>query len=607
VSGIAESQVTGGTLGGARHARAAGGRPFTAVSAVIVVITALALALRVYYQYTRAGFLLGVTEYDDGPYFGSALRLAVGVLPYRDFIIVQPPGITLLLTPVALLARVTGTAFGMELARILTTAASGAGVVLAGLLVRRYGTLTVLITCGAIAVHPLSIAAAHTVLVEPWLVLFCLIGALALFDGDGFARGRRLVWAGVAFGFGGAVEVWAIVPVVVAVLLLLPRPAVPGEEPRGLMARLRGAPGRAGPFVAGVAGGFLVPVLPFAALAPRQFYDGVIVAQIQRVSQARVPVWGRLANIIGIVNPTSGQETAVFVIAIVVAVAIVALVAAAWLVTRRPPPLLEQFVVLTSALIIVMFCLADQFYYHFVAFLVPFLGASIALPVSRLLTAARAAGNADPAHDSPAQPRDPPPLAPQPHAHPGQVRGAPPHIPQSQGRPAPARRVLWWLTAGVSAAAIVFVAVTQFQAESARTFTIGPAPRAIEYIIPPGACVLTDQVSMTILANRFYSDVPGCSQMVDGLATDLALSHGKKPSEGAGYVPAVAALWRQAFAHAQIVLLSHNNIGRIAWTPALRAYFAGNFVELHSPWKQVTIYKRKGYSLHKARATAKHH
>ena len=47
----------------------------TPVNAIIVVATLLALGLRVYYQYTRPGFLLGVTEYDDGPYFGSAVRL----------------------------------------------------------------------------------------------------------------------------------------------------------------------------------------------------------------------------------------------------------------------------------------------------------------------------------------------------------------------------------------------------------------------------------------------------------------------------------------------------------------------------------------------------
>ena len=541
MSDVVESQVAGGGLGAGRHARAPARRSRAAVAVVIAVTTALALALRIYYQSTRAGFLAGVTEYDDGPYFGSALRLAAGVLPYRDFFIVQPPGITLLMTPVALVARVTGTAIGMELARVLTIAASGAGVVLAGLLVRRYGTLAVLITCGIMAVHPEAIAAAHTVLVEPWLVLFCLIGALALFDGDGLARGWRVAWAGVAFGFGGAVEGWAIVPVVVAVLLFVPKVR------------------RAWPFAAGVAAGFGVPVLPFAALAPRQFYESVIVAQLERVTPARTPVWGRLANIMGIVNPTPGQETAVLVISIVAAALVVAAVVAAWLISRRPPPLLERFVLLTTGLVVVMFCLADQFYYHFVAFLVPFAAMSIALPLSRLLALARAGG----------RPR--------------------------------ARRVARSLTAAAAGVAVVFVAVTQFRAESVRANVIGPAPRLVDRIIPPGSCVLTDQVSMTILANRFYSDVPGCSQMVDGLATDLALSHGRKPSNGAGYVPAVAAVWRQAFSRAQFVLLSPNNTGRIAWTPALRAYFNASFVPVNSYWKRVALYKRKGLKLHRER------
>jgi len=144
-------------------------------------------------------------------------------------------------------------------------------------------------------------------------------------------------------------------------------------------------------------------------------------------------------------------------------------------------------------------------------------------------------------------------------------------------------------------------AVTQFRAESAGGSVLGPAPRAIDRIIPPGACVLTDQVSMTILANRFYSDVPGCSQMVNSTGTDLALSHGRRPSDGAGYVPAVAAVWQQAFSHAQLVLLSPINGDRVAWTPALRAYFTANFVKLGSHWKYVALYKRKGFDLAQAR------
>lgn len=85
-------------------------RTLTPVTAVITAATLLALALRLY-QLSRPGYLLGVSEYDDGPYFGSALRLLNGAIPYRDFVIVHPPGITLLMLPAALLAKTAGTAW----------------------------------------------------------------------------------------------------------------------------------------------------------------------------------------------------------------------------------------------------------------------------------------------------------------------------------------------------------------------------------------------------------------------------------------------------------------------------------------------------------------
>ncbi len=108
------------------------------VALIITGFTVIGLGLRLFLL-SRPGYLLGVTQYDDGPYFGSALRLVHGALPYRDFIIVQPPGITLLMSPAALLAQVTSTAWGMAAGRILTVAASAAGIVLVGLLARAPG------------------------------------------------------------------------------------------------------------------------------------------------------------------------------------------------------------------------------------------------------------------------------------------------------------------------------------------------------------------------------------------------------------------------------------------------------------------------------------
>jgi len=58
---------------------------------VIIITTLLAFALRLHFQHARPGFPLGVDEYDDGPYFGSAVRLVHGSMPYRQFVLVQPP------------------------------------------------------------------------------------------------------------------------------------------------------------------------------------------------------------------------------------------------------------------------------------------------------------------------------------------------------------------------------------------------------------------------------------------------------------------------------------------------------------------------------------
>jgi hypothetical protein len=508
----------------------------TPVNLAICGITVLALAIRVYYQYTRPGFLLSVTEYDDGPYFGSAVRLIHGSLPYRDFVLVQPPGITLLMSPVGLLSKLTGTASAMAVGRVLTALASTAGVALVGLLVRHRGLLTVLIACGITAVYPDAVAAAHTVLVEPWLALFCLLGALAVFDRDRLtASTRRLAWGGAAFGFGGAVEAWAIVPVLVVLALALPQ--------------IR----RAVIFAAGVAAGFLIPVLPFALIAPVKFYQSLIVAQIgSRAHATRIPVLDRLDHMAGVFD-LNLPDTALVLVTLAIAAFIVLAYAVSWYRTSQPPARLDWFTAATTALTAVLFLWPPQFHYHFAAFLAPFLALSVALAAGRLLATAQQAAPA----------------------------------------PAAADRMGRW-SAGAAAAVLAVMTLIQFHAESIVPPVLGPVPAAVDRIIPPGACVLTDQVSLTINANRFVSAVPGCPQLVDTLGTALALSHGLTPGTGAARVPAVAAVWSEAFSHAQYVLLTRINTRRIAWSPSLRAYFRSHFRRVYTSPRHLTLYVRKG-------------
>ena len=502
------------------------------VNAVIITVTVVAVALRLY-QLTRPDYLLGVTEYDDGTDFGSAILLVHGYLPYRDFIMVQPPGITLLMAPVAALTHELGTAWGMGVGRILTAVAGGAAAGLGGLLVRHRGLLAVLLTSGIIAVYPASVQSAHTVLLEPWLVLFCLLGALAVFDGDRLAGLRRLAWGGAAFGFAGAIKVWAILPVVVIVVLIL------------AARRLRGAL----LYVAGVAAGFLVPVLPFAALAPRAFYHSVVVAQLVRIDTVRTALSYRLHQMTGLTDFTSLGPVPITLVTLAIIALVVVSCVVAWRRTGQRPPLVEQFAYGTTVLTIVAFLWPADFYYHYAGFLAPFLALAVALPVARLASALRPADGGDAA------------------AHPA------------------ARRLTAWAVPA-AAAALVAMTIVQVSFESSLQPPLAPTTPGLtgdavsqaRAVIPAGACVLTDQASYAIAANRFVSSVPGCVPIVDGVGTDYSLSRGRNAATGAQRVPAVRALWLNALRHAQYVWLSPQSFRRIPWTARpIAVYFDQHF------------------------------
>jgi alpha-1,2-mannosyltransferase len=511
------------------------------VRAAIISTSLIALALRLWILFTPG--LMSVTQYDDGPYFGSAVRLIHGVLPYRDYAFVQPPGITELMSPAALESYLGGTAWALVIGRFLCVFAGTAAVVLAGLLVRHRGALAVLLTGGIIAIYPPAAASARTVLLEPWLVLFCLAGAVAVFDGDRpTTRTRRLLWGGVAFGFGGAIKVWAIVPVLVIIVLCLPHVR------------------RAAVFAGGVAAGFLIPVLPFVIAAPGRFYDDVVVAQLARIG-TRTAAWKRFNSMLG--TPKVLSPTTVVVLAItVVAVVIVAQVAAS-MVTRRPPAPLDWFALVSAALIVAMFLWPPYYAAHYAAFLGPFLALSLALPVARLaegLASRRATGGQPAAQDQPAAPAATP----------------------------------WLARAGLIVLGLAVLAGAAAQAAPpSRSMARFDVPSVTLRLIPKGSCVLTDSAAYLLIADRFTSDVPGCSQMVDSLGTDLALGDGRRPGSGAGRVPAVSQAWHQAFSTAGWVLLTPKSSVRIPWNPALLAYFHSHF-HLVRHVNTYTLYARDG-------------
>ena len=149
-------------------------------------------------------------------------------------------------------------------------------------------------------------------------------------------------------------------------------------------------------------------------------------------------------------------------------------------------------------------------------------------------------------------------------------------LPAGLLRPAEHRRQLVPLLA-VSAVAAVLIAalgVRQFAAETQLQASTTLAAQ-VDRLIPPGSCVVTDYSSLTISADRFDPAAAGCPAMVDSYGTLLALTGGRK--SGSAGLRADTALWRSQFAAASYVWLEWDNQGRIAWTPALYAYFTSHF------------------------------
>src|ERR1700733_10746914 len=349
---------------------------------IITLAALLGVGLRIF-QLTRPGYLTGFTEYDDGVYIGNALRLVNGVIPYRDFAMVQPPGSMLLMVPAALGGKVFGTAWALAAARVLTVGADTANVVLVGLLVRHRGPLAAGVASGVYAVYPAALNASQSLFLEPWLNLFCLLGAVLLFDGDHLAghrdasgehRSRRVFWAGVCFGFAAAVKIWAVLPALVAWLFCL----------RARRGRVRFAGG----FLVGIG----VPCLPFLALAPSGFGRTVFVSELVQATHGRVGAPPRLADITGVIGLSSvGVNPGIWAGATAAGVLFLFVVAAwlrAWRAGSRATPL-DWFALISTFVVVGMLFSPSEWYVHYAAFAGPFLAVLVGLSAGRLVAAPR--------------------------------------------------------------------------------------------------------------------------------------------------------------------------------------------------------------------------
>jgi alpha-1,2-mannosyltransferase len=353
----------------------------------------------------------------------------------------------------------------------------------------------------------------------------------------------------VALGFAGSIKFWAIAPAAALFALCL----LTGD---GRAARLRA-------YLPTLAAGFIVPVAPFLLAAPVTFLRSTITDQAVRDGGASASLGVRLANITGLIDILNnnggislnagahsmfaadasggppGSSSAGW-LAIMLTVALVAVIAVCYVLQSRRLSQLEWLALITTILATAAILYSSEFFYHYPDFPAPWLA----------LIMGGAAGV----------------LA---------------------GRPA------WRLIVirGV-AALIVLIAALQIREMYPTSHSTA---ESMAHLIPAGSCVVTDEVSLTIAADRFTDLPPGCPVIIDSLASTLVLSNGVSVYAGADQMPQVVATWKSWFSKADYVWLSpdHGSRKRIPWTPALSDWFNATFVKVgnYSP-ATGQLYKR---------------
>jgi len=242
-----------------RHRR----RAFAVTAALVVVAGWL---LRVFPALHFGAWVRTPVDYDDAVYFTAAL-LARDALPYRDFVLVHPPGLVWLLQPVAWLAPAIGPAAAFAMARGLMTLVGAASIALSAVLAwRAAGPVAAIAAAVVYAISPEAALHDRSTYLEPALNLACL-GVATFWLSPRFAeRPRsRAFLAGLLLGAAVAIKVWGA-------LWLIGLLATAGERRRGTL-----------PWVAaGAALVLLLALAPFLIAAPNALFEQTFLFQLSR-------------------------------------------------------------------------------------------------------------------------------------------------------------------------------------------------------------------------------------------------------------------------------------------------------------------------------------
>lgn len=326
----------------------------------VAAVAALAAVVRLWLL-AHGGALAVSNDYDDGVYYAAADAFVHGRWPYRDFLLLHPPGIVIALAPFAAIGSVLGDPIGMAAARLVFIAIGAANTVMITVIAGRRSRVAGLIAGVFAAVFfPLAYAERSTML-EP-LATCCLLAAVLIARRGG---ARAAVAAGLIAGLSADVKIWYVVPVLVLAICQ-----------RGH--RLR--------FAGGAVAAVVALGLPFLLHAPAVMIREVVFDQLGRPRLTDVTITDRLLALAGyptgaLVGAAEARDAERLAVVVLLLVGVAAV--AAWRVRWARP-----FVVLTVVTAAVLLG-TPSFFMHYVAFTAPWLAIALGVGWGEVLARVR--------------------------------------------------------------------------------------------------------------------------------------------------------------------------------------------------------------------------
>lgn len=325
----------------------------------VAILFALAFVLRLGLVAASNGGIGGAYNYDPSVYYAAADALVHGRVPYRDFVLLHPPGLMLATAPFAALGAATSDHAGFIVGNVAYELLGAVNALLVVLIARRMGLARSAALIGGLfyALWYGAVVAEIAVRLEPLGSFAFLCGVVALTGHGSAPSRRRLVLAGFAFGAAASVKIWWAVPGAIAILWQLGAPS---------------SRRHAAPMIAGAVGALALLDLPFFALAPRAMLHMVVTEQLGRHPAGYHTVL-RLDQLTSLYPafPQLGHTTELAVLA-----AIVTLMTAFGVLAWRCRPL--RLLVVIAAVQVVVLLLAPSYFMFYNDYLAPALALVVA-------------------------------------------------------------------------------------------------------------------------------------------------------------------------------------------------------------------------------------